>query len=422
MMEQTIVSVTTANAINWGSQQQVIKVFELIGCPVPEAKDNKTRKMKVGVGKEHRANWFVANEDSPFVPLMKKYEEYKKTQHNVNSFGENWVTQYVRNGRAYTLLDQAGTDTGRFSSGSKARPGQIKEYANMQQIPKEVDKLTKRVIYRECFIADPGRTIITLDYTNCEGSVMTALSGDLNMQKILHLADSHSYLGTKCWRNIYAYRYNKTKDPKWLELSQTYEMNKTSVEKEKERDVFKNSGGLFPVAYGVASSKVAATSKITTDEGQVMIDTIKAEIPQVITYLDSKSKEAITKGYVLHNTRTGSRRWFTPVLDHLHYGFPLSKSDIAEIEFAARNSPVQGGNADLMKESIAMVELWSKLFKQDIRFLLTVHDEAVYDVPDDKAEFSATKIKELMKRAAKSYLIPGVVMDVDCRIAKYWKK
>jgi hypothetical protein len=404
---------TDTGMINWGSQKQVLEVLKRVGCPMPQSKDQKTHSMKPGVGKEARTNWFVNNPSSEFMPLLENFDKYKKLIHNVTSFGEKWIEQYVQpDGRVYTRLDQAGAGTGRFTSGSK---GKVKKNPNMQQVPKPQE-------YRGCFIADEGRTMFTLDYSNCEGMVMTSLSNDLNMMKILSIPDSHSYLGTKCWRNIYAYRYSKTGDPKWKELSETYEMNKSTPEKEKERDKFKNSGGLFPVAYGIASGKVAATAKITLDEGQVMIDTIKAEIPKVIEFLDGKAREATTKGYVVHNNRTGSRRWFDAVLNHNHYGWPLDKSALAEIEFAARNSPIQGTNSDLMKEAIAMIDLWRRLYKVDVRFLLTVHDEYVCDVPTEQAEILAPKIKNLMERAANNYLIKELKMGVDMRIAQHWKK
>lgn len=322
--------------INWGSPKQVLEVFRQIGIPLPESRDKKTRKMKPGVGKEARTTWFVNNTDSTFLPTMEIFDKFKKTEHNIKAFGDNWIAQYVRNCRAYTMLDQAGTTTGRFSSGDKGRKN--KRYMNGQQIPsKGEDK-----IYRECFIADEGRSMGTLDYSNCEGAVMSSLAGDLNMLKVLKIPDSHSYLGTKCWKNIYAHRYTQTKDPQWLELSTTYEMNQTSLEKKKERDIFKNSGGLFPVAYGVQPGKVAATSKITEAEAKVMIDTIKAEIPDVIKFLDHKSKVALTEGYTIHNSRTGSIRWFSAILDKIKYGFKPNKSDLAEIEFASRNTAVQG--------------------------------------------------------------------------------
>lgn len=409
-------TIIPTDVINWGSQKQVMEVLRQVGCPLPVAKDKATHEMKAGVGKEARANWFVNNVDSPHYDLMKKFDKFKKIEHNIKSFGQKWVDNYVRNGRAYTSLDQAGTATGRFSSGSKGKKN--KTEANMQQIPARGDGK----VYRECFVADDGRLKLTLDFSNCEGCVMTALSKDLNMMKILQIKDSHSYLGTKCWRNIYADRFRRTNDPKWKELAETYQMNNIDPERIKERDTFKNSGGLFPVAYGVASAKVAATSKISTHEGQILIDTIKAEIPQVIQFLDGEAKHAITHGYVIHNKRTGSRRWFTPILDELHYGWKASKSQLAEIQFAARNSDIQATNSDLMKESIAMIDMYINIFKQDIRFLLTVHDEYVGDAPEKEAEFSGKQVQKLMQRAAQNYLIPEVVMGVDLRVAKYWKK
>lgn len=408
---------TTQNGINWGSSKQVLEAFRQIGCPVPEAKDKKKRgEMKQGVGKEARANWFVNNEGSPFIEFMKEFDSYKKIQHNIKSFGQAWVDQYVRDGRAYTSLDQAGTGTGRFSSGSKGV--KKKEYYNVQQIPVRGDDK----VYRECFIADEGRSIVTEDYVNCEGVCMASLSGDLNVQKLVQMKDSHSYLGTKCWRAIYKARYLNTGNVQDGFLAENYEMNKSTPEKEKERDIFKNSGGLFPTVYGVAAAKVAATSKIPVEEGQIMIDTIKKEVPDVIQYVERKTREAVSSGYVVHNERTGSRRYFTPILDRIHYGWKVDKSVQSEIEFASRNTAVQGTNSDLMKEAICMIELYVAITGADIRFFLTNHDEWAGDTNDAEAEKNREKIEQLMIRAANNYLIPGMTMKADARVAKYWKK
>lgn len=405
-------------SINWASSKQVLKVFESVGCPVPQAKDNRTHSLKNSVGKEARANWFVNNPVSPFLEFMKLFDSFKKVEHNIKSFGFKWIDQYVRNGRAYTLLDQAGADTGRFTSGDKKPPGIPKEYAQMQQIPgRGEDK-----VYRTCFLADEGRALIIADYKNCEGVLMISQSKDLAMKRITEMEDQHSYLGTVAWRAAYAERYKRTNDPKDLALSLEYEMNQSTPEKTEERTRFKNSAGLFPVVYGVTANKVAATAQVTEAEGQAMIDAIKREVPNVILTLDAKSKEASTYGYVTHNERTGSRRWFTPILDHLHYGFPLTRKEIVEAEMAARNSPIQGSNSDIMKEAIAAVELWTNLFKQDLRFLLTVHDEGVWDCPEELADFFVGKIRSIMQRVAQNYLIPEIKMEADVKAANYWKK
>ncbi len=401
--------------INWGSPKQVLEIFRQMGCPIPQAKDHETKKMKPSLNKDARATWFVNHPDSPHHEFMKQFDAMKKLVHNVTSFGEKWVSDYVipETGRIHTRLDQAGADTGRFSSGSKSKTEKL--YPNMQQIPKPPE-------YRECFIADPGRKILTADYKNCEGVLMIAQSGDLNMKRITELPDQHSYLGTKCWRNVYDHRHQKTGDPKWGFLAENYEMNKTTPEKVKERDKFKNSGGLFPVAYGVFASKVAGAAGISEDEGQIMIDTIKAEIPLVIEYLDNVAQKAVRTGYVVHNRRTGSRRWFQSILDHKHYDWKLIKGDIVEVQSAARNSVIQGTNSDLIKEAIAMLHMWAKIFKQDIFFMLTVHDELVCDCPEGQEEYYLSKLEQLMIRAAKNYLIPEIDMQVDGNHGNTWTK
>lgn len=400
--------------INWNSQKQVLDALNAIGCPLPQSKDKKTHQLKPGLGKEARANWFVNNETSSFLTILKKFDEMKKLIHNVNSFGINWVVQYVRNGRIYTLFDQAGTDTGRWTSGSKGKK-ENKKHPNISQIPSGKD-------YRTCFISDEGRLFVTCDYKNQEGVIIISLSNDMEMNKITQEADQHSYLGTKCWRAVYQYRYDQTNDPKWLELATTYVMSQETEEKKKERQKFKNSAGLFPILYGCFPSKVAATAQVTMKEAEIMIDVIKSHALKAVTYLDTKSKEASSLGYVIHNTRTYSRRWFQPVLDSQHYGFKLSNSDKVMIEMAGRNSPIQGSGSDVMKEAIAMISLWCKLYKQDIRFVLSNYDEYVASVPLDKAEYYGKIIQQFMERAANNYLIPEVRMTTSCEINPYWSK
>jgi hypothetical protein len=405
-------SVPSDPKIAWTSPAQIIKVLQTIGCPLPMAKNKVTHVVSPGIGKDARSTWFIDNPpSSPFFEIMSVIDEYKKLIHNVTSFGIKWADQFVRGGRVFTRLDQAGTNTGRFSSGSKSK---VKLYPNMQQIPKKLE-------YRSCFIADPGRKIGTLDFSNCEGVIMISQSGDLAMKVITEMPDQHSYLGTKAWRAVYRHRFERTGHPEWARLAEIYEMNQSTPEKKAERTAFKSSGGLFPVAYGVTAAKVAAVAKVSLEEGQIMIDAVKREVPGAIKYLDKKGVEATSTGAVIHNTRTYSRRWFSPVLDFQHYGWSYTKAQRADIEYAARNSPIQGTNSDLMKETIVVIDRWARLYKQDVRFLLTVHDEYICDFPEDRAECLLGKVAALMCRTAQKYLIPEIHMDVDARLDYFWK-
>lgn len=399
--------------VNWGSHQQVLAAFKELGMPLPTAKDKGSFGMKEGVGKDARSNWLVEHGDHPKVDVMMAFDKFKRTIHNVNSFGRTWVDKYVdkETNKVYTIFRQVGAATLRFASGNKAA-----SLINLQQIPSRDGPE-----YRECFGTDPGRSIITLDYKGCEIIVMIALSNDLALKSLSEQPDQHSYMGTKCWRAVYQYRFEKTGNQEFAELAQTYEMNQSSKEKKLERTRFKESG-VFPIVYGVKEGRVAAIQKFSKDEGKIFIETVENELPKVIGFVKSKAKEALNKGYVVHNTRTNSRRWFTPIINHLHFGESLTNSQAIEAESAARNTCIQGTNADIVVEAICKIYLWKKLFNIDLRFLGQVHDEIILDCPTEDAEWIAAKVSKIMSRAAQNYLIPEISMEVDCNIGLTWTK
>ncbi len=399
--------------LNWASPQQVMNVLRfLLKSNVPKAMDQKTRKIKEGTSKAARTNWFAENDGHPEVPFMKLFDNYKNLEHKAKSFGKQWVENYLNpvTGKVHTTFRQAGTRTLRFASGDKDEG-----FFNLQQIPgrSEADKLR-----RACFKPDPGRSMGTLDYTGCEIVCMISLSRDLDLKRISELPDQHSYMGTKCWRNVYAYRYQQTKDPKWKILAETYEL-KNEGEGKKVRTKFKESG-VFPVIYGVGPPKVASIQGFSKEEGRIFIQTIEAEMPTVVSYVKSKAKEAISTGEVIHNTRTNSRRIFPKVHDQ-QYGYVLSDQERTSIENAARNAPVQGTNVDIICEAMVMIDRWTSLYKVDACFLGQVHDELIYDYPEGE-HWIVGKLKDLMRRAAQKYLIPEISMDVDARYGDCWLK
>lgn len=407
--------------INWGSSQQVLGILKQINCPLPMGIDKTPGKYgkKPSVGKEARNDWFVEHSDSEFKDFLELFDKFKKIDHNIKSFGKEWVQKYVNpsTGKAYTVFRQTGTTTLRFASG-KEEEG----YFNLQQIPKEtvkqiIDGIEQDVaIYRECFGTIPGRSITTLDYTGCEVVCMVSLSGDLQLKKVTDLPDQHSYMGTKCWRAVYSDRYKRTGEARWKELSESYTMHKG-----KERDKFKNSG-IFPVLYGVKETKVAGVQGFSTRDARVFIDTIEGEMPIVVAFVKSKARFALANGYVLHNTRTNSRRWFSEVLDAKKFGYELSRKQLSEIENAARNSPIQGTNIDIICEAMVLIDRWRLRYKVDIEFMGQVHDELIYDHPDSYNDWIEERLATAMKKAAKNYLMKEISMDVESRQGKTWLK
>lgn len=399
--------------INWSSHKQVIDLLKKLNIPIPKAKDPKGFGMKEGVGKDARSNWFVEHGDHPFASVMERFDKFKKLIHNVTSFGKNWIEKYVDplTSKVYTIFRQAGTTTLRFASGSVDN-----NLINLQQIPSR-----EGPEYRECFGTDPGRSIMTLDYKGCEIIIMIALSGDLALKELSEKPDQHSYMGTKCWRAVYRYRYEKSKEYEYKDLSENYVMDQSSPSKKLERTRFKESG-VFPVVYGVKEGRVAAIQKFSKAEGKIFIETIENELPKVIAFVKSKAAEAIGKGYVIHNNRTKSRRWFTPVINHIHFNEFLSDKVIVEVESAARNTCIQGTNADIVVEAMSKIDLWKRLYKVDLRTLGQVHDEIILDCPTEDIDWISDKIVKIMERTAQNYLIPEVSMGVDCNKKLTWTK
>lgn len=406
--------------INWSSGSQVLTFFRRIGCPCPVIKDKDT------TSKDAVTEWLYSNTGSKYGGLIELYQKYKSLVHNITSFGIPWIEKYMKpNGRVYTTFRQSNTATGRFQSGN-ADEG----FCNIQQIP-------KKKLFRHCFIADPGYKFITADYSGCEGVLMSSLSKDFSLKRITELKDIHSYLGTKCWRNIYEYRYKMTGDPKYLELSNTYIM----TDKDKEaRDRFKRSG-LFAIVYGAYPNKVSMIQGFSKTEGKIFIDTIESEVPSVITYVKNNAQFALENGYIIHNDRTNSIRWFPEIIERRQLknqliqatdsdeiarithelNKDLSFSVKSKVEGAARNSPVQASNADLIKEAIVVIDRFIRLYKLDIKLVMQVHDEVVYKY-HESLEPIVTRIVDIMRKVANKYLIDGITMNASYELKNSWTK
>lgn len=78
-------------------------------------------------------------------------------------------------------------------------------------------------------------------------------------------------------------------------------------------------------------------------------------------------------------------------------------------------------NVDIIIEAIVTIARWAKLYKVDVRLLGQVHDELIYDFPEDQ-DWIPAKLQELMTRTAQRYLIPEISMSAGCDVGYYWIK
>jgi DNA polymerase-1 len=264
-------------------------------------------------------------------------------------------------GRIHTRFDQAVAATGRLSSHDP----------NLQNIPVRTE-LGREI--RSAFVAPPGHVILSADYSQVELRILAHLSHDPEL--------------------IDAFRSNE--DVHVRTASLIFEVPKAEVTREM-RGRAKTVN--FGVIYGMGEAALAKQTGVTRDEAARFIAAYFTRYAGVRAFMEG-TIEAARKGEAVR-TLLGRRR-FLPNLHSANRGLRM------EAERIAKNTPIQGTAADLMK--VAMVRLGSEEIGPGVKMVLTVHDELVFEVPEAGVEKAAARVKEEMQGAMK--LEVPLVVDV----------
>jgi DNA polymerase-1 len=272
-------------------------------------------------------------------------------------------------GRVHTCFNQAGAATGRLSSSDP----------NLQNIPIRTE-LGREI--RRAFIADPGHVLISADYSQIEFRVLAHLAEeDVLIDAFRAGADFHEQTAMRL------FGANSGRDPH--QLRATAKMVN------------------YAVLYGKTAFTLAKDINVTTQAAQEFIDAYFAGFPKVRGFIDRTLAEARVSGYV--QTLYGRRR-LVPELNSRN-GQMRSAA-----ERAATNHPIQGTAADIMKRAMILVDRNIASMK-DVRMILTVHDELLFEVPRERAEQVAEVVQDAMQHAA-TLKVP---LTVDVGIGENWK-
>ncbi|MBP5996758.1 MAG: DNA polymerase I [Azonexus sp.] len=256
-------------------------------------------------------------------------------------------------GRVHTHFSQASVVTGRLASSDP----------NLQNIPVRTEE-GRRI--RTAFIAPPGSTIVSADYSQIELRIMAYLSGDERLlEAFAHGEDVH--------RATAAEIFGVTP----LEVGPD------------QRRVAKSIN--FGLIYGMSAFGLARQLGLERSAAQTYIDRYFARYPGVARYMEEARQTARDKGYV--ETAFGRRLWF-----------PEIRSSQAMrrqgAERAAINAPMQGTAADLIKLAMIAVQGWLEELSMQSRLVLQVHDELVLEVPDGELMAVRTHLPRLMGQVA----------------------
>ena len=258
-----------------------------------------------------------------------------------------------RTGRVHTHYAQAVAVTGRLSSNDP----------NLQNIPIRTPE-GRRV--REAFIAPPGRVIASADYSQIELRIMAHLSGDHSLLHAFHAGlDVHRATAAEVFG---------------------VEVDQVTSEQRRYAKVIN-----FGLIYGMSSFGLAKNLGIETKAAAAYIDRYFQRYPGVKQYMDETKASAKSMGYV--ETVFG-RRLYLPEINS------PNGPRRAGAERAAINAPMQGTAADLIKMAMVAVQKELDAHKPDIKMVLQVHDELVFELPEGEVDWLKSHIPRLMAEVA----------------------
>jgi DNA polymerase-1 len=169
----------------------------------------------------------------------------------------------------------------------------------------------------------------------------------------------------------------------------------------------------FAILYGSSAWGIAGRLGVPKDEGKAIIDRYYERFPGIRTFTHSTLSFVREHGFT--KTLFGRKTHFEPNIRS------PNPSIRAGAERAAINAPIQGSSADLIKRAMARMEdAFADANLKDVRMLLQVHDELVFEVPDGREEQAAAVIKQVMAGAAEPAIALDVPLDVEVGWGEHW--
>ncbi|WP_137753595.1 DNA polymerase I [Sphingopyxis sp. L1A2A] len=305
------------------------------------------------------------------VPIARKILEWRQLAKLKSTYTDALQQQInAATGRVHTSYSLVGAQTGRLSSTDP----------NLQNIPIRTE--VGRQI-RDAFIAAPGHVLIAADYSQIE------------LRLAAHMADVP-------------------------ELKEAFAQGQdihaaTAIELfgESNRDTRGKAKTVnFSILYGISRWGLAGRLEVTPDEAQALIARYFERFPGISDYIADTLESVRASGYT--ETLFGRKTWFPRIK-------AASQNERAGSERAAINAPIQGTSADLIKRAMArMPAALADAGLSDVKMLLQVHDELVFEAPESQAEAAGAVIRAVMAGAAEPALTLSVPLEVEIGIGKSW--
>ncbi len=313
-------------------------------------------------------------DENPIAGFVLDYRELAKL---LGTYIDTIPKLVDKNNRIHPEFIQAGSATGRMAS---QNPG-------VQNIPNRTD-LGREI--RKAFIAEKGYKIVTIDYSQIELRIAAFLSKDKKLIEI----------------------FKNNQDVHTAVAVEVFGVKPEEVDKEMRRRAKIIN---FGVMYGMGVTALQKNIGTNRAEAQEFLDGYFNKFFGLAEYLENVKRETVQKGYT--ETFFGRRRYFPDIHSHL----PFMK---AAAERMAINAPIQGTEADIIKIAMIQIDklLQKKDLKKDVRLLLQVHDELVFEVKENIVSSISSEIQKIMESVIEPKKVSGIVCETKASMGDNWSE
>jgi DNA polymerase I len=314
------------------------------------------------------------SEEHEIIPTILRYRELQKL---VSTYADTLPTQVSEDGRIRTTFLQTGTTTGRMGS----------KDPNLQNIPV---RTKESIAIRRAFVADKGYTMVGIDYSQIELRIAAIMAHD---KKLIDI-------------------FNRGEDVHTGVAVRVFGVNSDEVSSEMRRKAKVINFGIL-YGMGVNALRTNLGESTSREEAQHFLNAYFNTFTRLAEYLEETKQSARDKGYT--QTLFGRRRHFPGIRSNA----PFIR---AQAERMAINAPIQGTAADVVR--IAMNEVYKYLDSQkkqgDVRILLQVHDELVFEIKNEILETEIPVLVKIMEGIMKDKETYGVPIKVDVATGPNW--
>lgn len=313
----------------------------------------------------------AADKDSPGAVIAARVLDWRQLSKLKSTYTDALQAQInPATGRVHTSYSLTGAQTGRLSSTDP----------NLQNIPIRTE-IGRQI--RDAFVAEPGNVILAADYSQIE------------LRLAAHIADVPQL------RDAFAAGHD------------IHAMTAQELFGTVDRDTRGRAKTInFAILYGISRWGLAGRLDVSADEAQSMIDRYFDRFPGINRYIAETTEAVRASG-------------FTTTLFGRKTHFPRIRSKVQHerqgAERAAINAPIQGTSADIIKR--AMTRMGPALIEAglpDVRMLLQVHDELVFELPQDQVEAATPVIRRVMESAAEPAVVLSVPLGVEIGTGSSW--